>query len=150
MFKKFMNKLFGSKTVVDNAISFKQGFDLTELPVITLSQGNKKFNFLLDTGSNDSIINKAALLELEYEEEGRKSHLFGLEGRKQEVSYCNIALSYKDQVYKYSYLISDMTAAFGQIKQATGVNLDGIIGSKFFNEFKYVLDFDSLIAYSKQ
>jgi hypothetical protein len=42
-----------------------------------------------------------------------------------------------------------MKEAFGHMKQDTGVTLHGIIGSKFFNKFKYVLDFDELIAYSK-
>ena len=43
-----------------------------------------------------------------------------------------------------------MSDAFGHIKKDTGVTVHGIIGSLFFNEFKYVLDFDELIAYSKK
>ena len=46
--------------------------------------------------------------------------------------------------------MQDMTAAFGSIKKETGVTIHGILGAKFFNEFKYVLDFKELIAYSKE
>ena len=33
-------------------ISFREAMDLAELPVITFYNGDKKINFLLDTGSN--------------------------------------------------------------------------------------------------
>lgn len=147
MIKKLFNKLFGTK---DNAISFRQGFDLTELPVITLYQNDKKFNFLLDTGSNDSIIDSNVLDQIEYRETNYISELFGLGGKINKVSICNISLSYKDIEYNYDYLIHDMSSPFNQIKQSSGVILHGILGSKFFNKFKYVLDFNELIAYSKK
>lgn len=146
MFKNIFKKLFNNP---DNSISFKQGFDLTELPIITLNQGEKKFNLLLDTGSNDSIIDKNVLKHLEYTPLKEKSFLMGLEGNKQEVCMCSITFSHKDKDYPYSYIIRDMSEAFGHIKRDCGVNLHGIIGAKFFNKFKYVLDFDELIAYSK-
>lgn len=144
MIKKLLRKLFK-----DNSISFKQGFELTELPIITLYQENKKLNFLLDTGSNNCIIDSNVLDQINYTEHNEKSNVFGMEGNKQIVSTCEIELSYKDKNYKYFYLICDMKNAFDSIKKESGVTLHGIIGSKFFNEFKYVLDFDELIAYSK-
>lgn len=147
MIKRILNKLFNNPK---NIISFKQGFDLTELPCITLYQGENKFNFLLDTGSTDSIINKSILNKIHSEPCETKSNLFGMEGIKKEVSSCTITLEYENQSYKFDYLISDLSDAFGHIKEDTGVTLHGIIGAKFFNKFKYVLDFDKLIAYSKQ
>ena len=77
------------------------------------------------------------------------SNLFGLEGKRRLVKACRICLSYKGGQYEYDYLISDMKDAFTNIKQTTGVTLHGILGSKFFNTYKYVLDFDKMIAYSK-
>ena len=147
MFKKLFNKLF-NKTNFE-PMSFKQGFDLTELPVITLYQGDKKFNFLLDTGSNDSIIDKNILGSIEHTVTNKSSNVFGFEGNKKAVPICSIVLTYKNNKYEYDYLVSDMAACFGNIKQETGVTLHGIIGSKFFNQYKYVIDFDELIAYSK-
>lgn len=146
--KRLLKAVFGKKQ--DNIISFGQGFALTELPVISLYQGNKSFNFLLDTGSNDSIIDSNILNKIEHTESDRKSSLFGVEGNSQEVSACNITLSYGDSDYPYEYIVVDMKAPFSKIKSESGVTLHGIIGSKFFNAYKYVLDFDSLIAYSKK
>lgn len=146
MIKKIFNKIFKQK----NGMSFRQGFDLTELPIVTLYQGGKRYNFLLDTGSNDSIIDSNILKQMEYKETDGQSDLFGLGGSTTRVSICNITLSYKDKEYNYDYLVHDMSAPFDRIKQSSGVILHGIIGSKFFNQFKYVLDFDELIAYSKE
>jgi hypothetical protein len=124
--------------------------DLTDLPVITLYQGSKRFNLLLDTGSSDNIIDSNILEGIKHKPIDTKSNLFGLEGIKVTVPMCEITLSYMDNDYEYEYLIKDMKEAFTQLKKSTGVSLHGIIGSKFFNTYKYVLDFDKLIAYSKK
>lgn len=145
MIKKLFNKLF--KKI--EKISFKEAMDLTEMPIITLYQGDKKFNFLLDTGSNNSIIDGNILDQIEHKVINERSSLFGMEGNVKEVSMCRIVLSYKDREYEYKYLIQDMKAPFDNIKNTTGVSLHGIIGSNFFNEYKYILDFSELVAYSK-
>ena len=146
MIKKLINKILGKH----NEISFKAGFDLTDMPVITLYQGDKKFNFLLDTGSTDSIIDSNILNEIDYKVKNTVSNLFGMEGQTKQVKSCEITLYFGNKGYTYNYLINDMSQAFGQIKDSTGVNLHGIIGSSFFNKFRYVLDFAELIAYSKK
>lgn len=154
MFKNIISRIFGNSEAKQEqkteVISFKQGFDLTELPIVTLYQGDKKLNFLLDTGSNNSIIDKNIVDQLNTYEINAKSNIFGMNGIKQTVNVCGLTLSYKDVKYDYYYLICDMAEAFGEIKKSSGVTLHGIIGSKFFNEFKYVLDFDELIAYNKR
>lgn len=131
-------------------ISFKAGYDLTELPIISLYQDGKTFNFLLDTGSNDSIIDSNVLDKIQYALSDRQSELYGMEGKPQKVDCCSITLSYGNDHYTYEYVICDMKEAFSRIKAESGVTLHGIIGSKFFNAYKYVLDFESLIAYSKK
>lgn len=146
--KKLLN-IFKRKDNKD-VISFGPGFALTELPIISLYQGENHFNFLLDTGSNDSIIDSNILDKLEYDMSDKQNSLFGMEGNKEIVSICNITLSYNGVDFPYEYNIRDMSAAFGSIKIESGVTLHGIIGSKFFNKYKYVLDFESLIAYAKR
>lgn len=131
-------------------MSFKTAMALCQLPVVTFFQGSKSFNFLLDTGSNSSIIDGNILDEIEHTTINATSNLFGMEGKAKEVNCCRITLYFNDRAYTYDYLIQDMKEAFGMIKKESGVTLHGIIGSSFFNEFKYVLDFAELIAYSKK
>lgn len=49
-------------------MSFKESMDLVELPIITFYNNGKKLNFLLDTGANNSIINKSVIKDLDYKE----------------------------------------------------------------------------------
>lgn len=149
MFEKLKNKLFGEEKTVD-AMSFKAAMDLCDLPIVTFYQGEKRFNFLLDTGANSCIIDKRVLPQIKHDKNGGHSTLFGMEGKVAETESCDITLYYKDKSYTYSYIIQDMTGPFSMIKRESGVNLHGIIGSSFFNKYKYVLDFTELIAYSKK
>ena len=73
-----------------------------------------------------------------------------MEGNKIDVSYIKASLEYKEEGYEEEFQVVDMSAAFGQIKAESGVNLSGIIGSLFFKKYRYILDFESLIAYSKK
>jgi hypothetical protein len=147
MIKKLFTKIFKSNKV--EVISFQQGFDLTSMPIVTFYQGENKFNFVLDTGSNSNVIDSNILGCIKHEKLDTTSTHYGVEGNKKSVDTCKIVITYKDKVYEDMYLITDMKKAFDGIKQTTGVTLHGLIGSKFFNKYKYVLDFDELIAYSK-
>lgn len=130
-------------------ISFQQSFDLTELPVVTFRQGDNKYNFLLDSGSTDNVIDSRYLNTLKHEMYEGKGNLTGMDGIMHTVSACDLTFSYKDLEYTYMYLIKDMQGVFSYIKQQTGVTLHGIIGTRFFAKYKYILDFENLVAYSK-
>lgn len=146
MIKKLINKLLGKP----NAISFKQTFDLTNLPIVTFKQGDKKFNFILDTGASDNIIDSNILPQIDHRLLNLESDIYGMEGHKSVVKLCSIVLSCNNTNFEYNYLICDMSDAFGYIKKSSGVNVHGILGSKFFNKFQYILDFKDLTAYCKK
>lgn len=130
-------------------MSFQQGFDLTNLPIVTFQQGDNKYNFLLDTGSSDNIIDAGHLEKLKHEMYGGTGNLTGMDGIIHKVNACEIIFNYKNKDYTYMYLIKDMRSVFNYIKKNTGVTLHGIIGTKFFTKYKYILDFENLVAYSK-
>ena len=146
MFRKLWNILFGKRY---DEISFRQSYELTDLAIITFYQGTNKFNFMLDTGSTKNIINKSVLRGLDYESTERAANLMGADGNVKEVDICMLTFTYKENSFKFPYLISDMDKAFEHIKKTTGATIHGIIGTEFFNAYKYVLDFEKLVAYSK-
>ena len=147
MIKKIIHKFLN---IHPDAMSFQNSMDLAELPVVTFRQGDKKINFLLDTGSNNCVIDSNILKSIDHKMLDVETNILGLEGNAQKTGVCTIKMTYKDKEYEYPYVIQDMSAAFDSIKKETGVTVNGMLGSKFFNEFKYVLDFDELIAYSKE
>lgn len=146
MIKKIIRKILN---IPSTSMSFRESMDLLELPVVTFYQGDTKINLLLDTGSNDCIIDSNFLKNIEYKNLNIEANLYGMEGKENKVGVCIINLTYKDNNYEHSFLIQDMEAPFSAIKKECGVTINGILGSKFFNKFKYVLDFNELIAYSK-
>lgn len=131
-------------------MSFREAMDLTELPIITFYNNNKKLNFLLDTGSDLSHINKSLLPSLKYKEIDESRNIISVGGNTQSLGCCDMTVTYKNQKFIDRFYISDLDEAFGVIKAETGVQIHGILGSKFFAKYKYILDFESLIAYSKK
>ena len=131
-----------------NAISFRESLDLTGLPVITFSQGKNRFNFLLDTGATNSVINEAQLSSIKHTIiEGAQCEVYGIEGNVQTVPFAEIHFK-RDMDYKGYFQVVDMSAAFDSVKSETGVTIVGILGNDFFQNYKYVLDYNTMIAYS--
>lgn len=133
----------------NSKISFKEAMELVELPVITFYNGDTKLNFLLDTGSNVSYINSSIIPLLVHEKTDKEMDTIGMEGNKVSNQFCKMSVTYKNQVFEEEFSIADLDEAFSVVKQESGVQIHGILGSKFFERYKYVLDFKELIAYIK-
>lgn len=134
----------------NSILSFKESMDLTELPIITMYSGNKKLNFLLDTGSNNSVINSSELINITYAPVNAVIDTVGLNGTVEQSPICEIDLYYKKNKFLEEFVVIDMNESFASIKKENGVILHGILGSKFLEKYKYVLDFKELIAYIKK
>lgn len=132
-------------------MSFKEAMDLVELPVVTFYNGDKKLNFLLDTGSNISQINSSVLPLLDCKKvEVEDMDVTGIEGNKVSTEFCEMTITYKGQEFVGGFCILDLDDAFAIVKEESGVQIHGILGSLFFQKYKYVFDFENLIAYSKK
>lgn len=128
-------------------ISFKEGLDLTELPIVTFKQGENKLHFLLDTGSNISYINSAVVKDLEVEDLNTSSQTVGVGGSDMETKHYNIKIGYKDQTFIEEFGALDLSTTFASIEAESGIKLHGILGNRFFEKYKYILDFKELAAY---
>lgn len=131
-------------------MSFKEAMDLVELPIVTFYNNNIKLNFLLDTGSNICHINSSILPYIEYKELDNTMNIMGMEGNIVNNKFCSMNVTYKNQQFVSDFCITDLTQAFDNVKKESGVQIHGILGSLFFQKYKYILDFGSLIAYSKK
>ena len=139
--------LYRNKSKEKTKISFKEGLDLTELPIVTFKQGDKKLHFLLDTGSNISYINNEVINDIEVEDLNTSSNTVGVGGNDMETKHYNIKIGYRDQEFVEEFGALDLSAAFASIEAESGIKLHGILGNKFFEKYKYILDFRELIAY---
>ena len=131
-----------------NKMSFRETMDLCDLPIVTFINNGNKFNFLLDTGASKSVINTEVLQSMSYKEANISGNVYGLDGKKYETSYVNVLLNYRGKEYEEEFQVLDMSAPFGNLKNDFGINVHGILASSFFENYRYILDYNELVAYS--
>ena len=129
-------------------MSFRETMDLCDLPIVTFINNGNKFNFLLDTGASKSVINTEVLQSMSYKEANISGNVYGLDGKKYETSYVNVPLNYRGKEYEEEFQVLDMSAPFGNLKNDFGINVHGILSSSFFEKYRYILDYNELVAYS--
>lgn len=132
-------------------ISFKESLDLAELPVITFKEGNKKLNFLIDTGSTYSHITKKVSKELEGEPLGHIDHdCCGVSSYKDTALVIESYLKYDKKSFKVNLIVnSALDSSFAEIKKVYGVTIHGILGNDFLNEYRYIINYNTKQIYSK-
>ena len=134
-------------------MSLKESLDLTGIPIVTFTQENVKYNFLLDTGSDISYINSKIVdnSAIKYEATDYKVAGFISAGglSSSDIKLIDISFEYKRTSFKESFAVLDLTESFAQIKEENGVTLHGILGNTFFTKYGYILDFKELKFYTK-
>lgn len=143
----YYNIIYKSKDIYDK-ISFRETMNLAGLPIVTFRQGENKLNFVLDTGAFSSIIDSRILDKLQYTELEGKSVGYGIDGKEHSMDRVGIVLTYKDKNYSDAFRVLDMSKSFDSLKRDYGVTVHGLLSSSFFERYKYVLNYNELIAYS--
>lgn len=137
-----------------NKMSFMEAFNLTEMPIVTLFNDKVKLNFLLDTGSNHAFLSRQAsgIKGLSYTEIPIDDfNILGCSGSTNCNKIARMPLSYKDNTYVVDlHVLDSLDDSFKSLKESEGVQLHGIIGTRFLQEHNFVLDFDELVAYKKK
>lgn len=127
-------------------ISFKESLDLAEAPIVTFYSGKTKLNFLLDTGSSDSFINKSMLPFLDYGSTSDIVEIITGHGTTT-AELVQLSIQYKSLTFTGMFGAIDLDDEFSQIKAQSGITIHGILGTNVFKDWNYVLDFRDCIAY---
>lgn len=132
-------------------ISFKSTLRLVGIPIVTLENNNKQYNFILDTGATTSLINNSVLNELT-----NKSTVDGedlISGLDPSVGYkasrFNIEFKIVNEKFKHQFSALNLNDTFGDLQQDTGIIVHGLLGSDFFKDKKYILDYNEHLLYHK-
>ena len=132
------------------AFSFSKGFISPNIPIATFNQENKELNFIIDTGSDDNVIDKEALKDIKYEMVEHEGTLAGVGGVYQ-VGACNITFTLGDDTFTTKFLISEhLQEAFNNLREAHAIQLHGMLGSNFLRSNNIVLNFNNLTAYNQK
>lgn len=127
----------------------KKSLDMANLPIITFKNGDDDINFLLDTGSDVSYIDKTSLENYDYEETDITTVFYGMEGAETFGEHCFMTVSFKEYIFNLEFSIADLKSIFDIVEKSSGIRIHGILGSNFLKEYKYVLDFKDLKVYIK-
>ena len=87
--------------------------------------------------------------DLKYDEIELSNTTIGFGGEATHTRGCNMEIKYKKLSFKDTFIIMESDEVFTALKQGYGVQVHGILGSKFFDRYSYVIDFGELIAYIK-
>lgn len=124
--------------------SFNKDYKSLSLVVISLYNNDKPYNFIIDTGSTYSVIDKKALEEenLEFEEIDKKGSIYGMDGKTIPVDYIEMNLKYDDNTLYYeTFQIVEM-GGFNNIKETDGIKVIGILGNSFLSRYKFKINYD--------
>jgi hypothetical protein len=103
---------------------------------------------VLDTGSNVCIINKSVIANLKHEIGEKHIGVIGLNGESEAGDTVILPLTYKDWEFDFECWATDISEMASSMKKEYGVTIHGLLGTGFFQKYKYVLDFNEMVAYS--
>lgn len=129
-------------------MSFIESINLTGLPIITFHNNGNPVNMVLDTGSNVCVINQNVLKDLKYEVAEEYTGIIGIQGEAGEGQTVILPLSYKDYEFDFECYAINMAETVQSMRKEYGVTIHGLLGTGFFTKYKYILDFNSMVAYS--
>lgn len=131
-----------------NKLSFKGSIDSLTIPIVTLFNNGKAFNFVVDTGANYSVINAEYLKLFDAKIiKGITGKVYGIDGNLQDVYYARIQLSQHTDNFVEEFQIFDIQSMCDNLKEENGVEIVGILGSSFFQRYKFIIDFNELNMY---
>lgn len=131
-----------------NKLSFKGSIDNLTIPIVTLFNNGKAFNFVVDTGANYSVINAEYLKLFDAKIiKGITGKVYGIDGNQQDVYYARIQLSQYTDNFVEEFQIFDIQSMCDNLKEENGVEIVGILGSSFFQRYKFIIDFNELNMY---
>ena len=136
------------EALVKKNMSFIESINLTGLPIITFHNNGQTVNMVLDTGSNVCIINEETLKSLTHEIAEQNMGIMGIGGDRESNNTVFLPLSYKDYNFDFECYVVDLSETIKSMKEEYGVTIHGLLGTGFFTKYKYILDFNDMVAYS--
>ena len=124
-----------------------------DLLIITLYNNGTPFNFLLDTGSNICHICPSIVKNIKYNsiDEGN-TETVGLGGKSIQSNSCKATFTdEKNREYSINLVISkEFEMSANSIEKCIGVKINGLLGTDFLQNYKYVIDFKTLEVHARR
>jgi len=147
--KFFLSQFKLSKHSNFTELSFKEFYDITKLPLVVIEIAEKPFIFLLDSGSNMSILTKDILSEIKghyRSKSNKKMTMAGSVGSPEECNIQRVKLEFDiDGIKMTETMHVQNIPAFDVIREETGTSIQGVLGSDFLSKYHVIIDFKNFI-----
>lgn len=137
---------------VRTRICFKQSLKDCDLAIISLYNGDKKLNFIIDSGSTSNVIDEESLEGLSFKDERAdtsKIETYGVGGTQNTSKVVSMYLTTKKERFYEIFYVMDIKDNFFWGSKEFGETIDGILGMDFLTHYNKIIDFDNCIIYSK-
>lgn len=124
-----------------NKESFKHYMSGPGMPIIKLSQNNKEFNFIIDTGSNYSVLNAKWLKDFTYRKLIGSGNVEGI-GGPQEASYVEVIFEQSGKTYNDVFQVLDVPL-LDAIGEEANIEIAGLLGNSFLSKYDVKLDYSN-------
>ena len=125
-------------------ISFEESFNKAGLPIITLYNDCYPLNFLVDTGSDDNFIDTNILQYVHYIETDDQHEVICASGSTTSRGIIVRINDGEDTVEEKFYTID-----ISSVNTYKDIKINGILGSRFCADDKFIIDFSDMTIYSK-
>ena len=125
--------------------SFDDAITKTSVPVITIETEGKSYNFLIDTGSDNSFIDSSIESEVNNKDLiGYQGGITGATGsQSQRTSVYKITFTCGGKELTDNFTVNNFSTIFNYIRERSGIQVHGILGSRFLTKYGALLDFES-------
>lgn len=130
------------------SLDFSNSMTINNMPIITLNYKDRELNFLIDSGSNISLINSLSLKRMVVETNLSMISIGGIGGAIEKAIHLKLVLHKNKTLYECEFYTSNMENTFKQVGES-GVHIDGIIGNDFLLKNKIIIDYDKQLAYTR-
>lgn len=123
--------------------SLYHGLNQTKLPIIVVEIEDKHLCFILDTGSTCCLIDSNVV---EYFKDiiapiGDYC-ISGMDGTKHKVDVVILPFNFEGYTYKPKFCVQQLSDAFKEIEEDSGIQVHGLLGTDFLIENKWIIDFN--------
>ena len=122
------------------------GIERIGLPVIITSGKLKNLCFLIDTGSDSNHIFDFVYNHFrdEFKPLDAKVRIAGIEGNFREFPLVEATFGFEGKDYTSVFSVTNAGNASKIIQDETGIQIHGILGTRFFLENKWIIDFETM------
>ena len=123
--------------------NFKDTIEKYNLPIVSLEHQGKIYNFIIDTGANQSMINASTLSEFRHEDINKDTTVSGLESKKKVCK--QIYIEFEKEGHRFSDVFLTLPIPnLDKMNKEHNSNIVGLLGNSFLRRYNCILNYVEL------